>query len=61
MEKNKCSTNFCITLVLRVVSITLLLLFISNADLLVSRTEKVGRKMSLAQSYATLVPHITRQ
>lgn len=59
MKKNKCSTNLCITLVLRDVSISILLLFISNADLLVSRTEKVRRKMSLAQLYATHVPHIT--
>lgn len=59
MMKNRCSTDFCITLVLRDVFIVVLLLFISDADLLGSRTEKVGRKMSLAQPCATCVPHVT--
>ena len=58
MKKNRCSIDFCITLVLRDVSIAVLLLFILDADLLGSRTEKVGRKTSLAQPCATCVPHV---
>lgn len=48
VKKSRCSTDFCITLVLRDVSIAILLLFISDADLQGNRTEKVGRKMSLS-------------
>lgn len=52
MKKNRYSTDFCITLLQRIVFIAVLLLFISDADLPDIRTEKVGRKMSLAQPCA---------
>jgi len=60
LKKNRCSTDFCITPVLRDVSIAVLLHFISDAGLLDRGTEKVGRKMSLVQPCATCVPHVIK-
>lgn len=60
MKKNRYSIDFCIPLVQKIVFMAVLLLIISDVDLPDIRTEKVGRKMSLAQLCTTCVSHVTR-
>lgn len=57
VKKNRCSTEFCITLVLRDVSIAILLLFISDADLQGNRTKKWEEKCH-CHSLVQHVPHV---